>query len=101
MSALESTRITLPQITPEFRLGLQNALEESEKKNRSKIKRIRKLQGVLEERSTQLQVVISRNEMESAQCHNILATVSSNAKIWLEESSKRPTGHRSQSSYIL
>ena len=58
MSALESTRITLPQISPEFRLSLQNALEESEKKNRRKVERIKKMQGVLEERSKQLQVVM-------------------------------------------
>lgn len=36
MSASESTEFTLPQISSEFRLGLQNALEESEKKNGSK-----------------------------------------------------------------
>lgn len=101
MSALESTRNTLPQISSEFRLGLQTALEESKTKNKSKIERIKKLQGVLEERSTQLQAAMSRIQIESAQCHNILATVSSNAKIWLEESSKRSTGQQSQSPHVL
>ncbi|KAL8798523.1 MAG: hypothetical protein Q9182_006596 [Xanthomendoza sp. 2 TL-2023] len=95
ISALESTQDTLPQISPEFRLGLQNALEESKKKNKRKIERIKKLQGVSEERFNQLQVVMSRVQVESARCHNILARISFDAKIWLEESSNRPSGQQS------
>ncbi|KAL8835787.1 MAG: hypothetical protein Q9170_003181 [Blastenia crenularia] len=92
MDAFESLRSTLLQISPEFRLALEKALEESQTTNEIKLKKVKRKQDTLATRLNQLQVVMSRVRSESSQCYGNLATISSSAKVWLEDSSRVPTG---------